>query len=102
MVVMLLIGVIYFVILYLISCLFSLVTLSGLLTSTSLNYESGFYPVLHSTIRYRFSYWLITVHFVIFELELLLVLLYFFSYQTFNSTFLLLFLLIFLFFDLII
>ncbi len=98
---MFVIGMVYFVILYMISCLFSLVTLSGLLSSTSLNYESGYYPVLSSNIRYRFNYWLITVHFVIFEIELLLVLLYLFSSQTFNSTILLLTLLGFLFFDLL-
>lgn len=94
-------GFIYMFILYIISCIFSLITLSGLLSSTSLNFEGGFYPVLNEKIRYRFNYWLITIHFVIFEIELLLILLYLFSYQTFNATILLMSLLILLFFDLL-
>ena len=101
MVVCFMIGLIYLMILYLLSCLFSLVTLSGLLSSTSTNFEGGFYPVINSLIRYRFNYWLIVIHFVIFEIELLLILLYLFSYQTFNSSILLLVLLVMLYIDLL-
>ena len=78
-----------------------MVTLSGLLSSTSLNFEGGFYPVLNSVIRYRFNYWMITIHFVLFEIELLLSILYLFSYQTFHSSILLLFLFIMLLIDLL-
>jgi len=98
---MFVIGVVYIVILQIISSLFSLTTLSGLLSSTSNNFESGFFAVQTSQVRYRFSMWMIVIHYVLFEIELTLVLLYLFSFITFSSQILLLILLTFLLLDLL-
>jgi NADH:ubiquinone oxidoreductase subunit 3 (subunit A) len=54
-------------------------------SSTSDNFECGFYTIVTSSMRYRFNYWMIIFHFLIFELELLMSLFLIFGLITINS-----------------
>jgi len=54
--------------------------LKGTMNMISENFECGFYGTWIDRIKYRLNYWLIAFHFLIFELELLLVILIIFSY----------------------
>ena len=42
-------------------------------SSISNNFKCGFYSIIIPSLRYRFNYWLILFHFLIFEQELILV-----------------------------
>ena len=79
MIIFILIGSIYFILLDFLSFIFSITSLCGILSSTSSNFECGFYPILTSYLRYRFNYWLILIHFLISEQELILALLFLFG-----------------------
>lgn len=57
------------------------------------NFECGFYPRLLSMLKYKFNYWILTIYFLIFEQELILILLLTFSISTFNEYLIILFLL---------
>ena len=64
------------------------------------NFECGFYPMLLSMLKYKLNYWILTIYFLIFEQELILVLLLTFSMKTLNENIILCFLLGLLFLDL--
>ena len=49
-------------------------SLGNLSSSVSSSYECGFLPVINSRLRYRFVYWSILVHFILFEQELVIAL----------------------------
>lgn len=57
------------------------------------NFECGFYPILISMLKYKLNYWILTIYFLIFEQELILVLLLTFSMKTLNENIILCFLL---------
>lgn len=57
----------YFIFLFVFSALFSNNTM---VDCSSDNFECGFYSVVTSSMRYRFNYWMVIFHFIIFELEL--------------------------------
>lgn len=80
---------------------FSLVSMSNLPSSVSSNFECGFYPVLSTQLKYRFHYFFVVVHFIIFEQELLICILYIFSNATVISSLFLIILLAILFVDLL-
>lgn len=61
--------------LFLLSLIFSINLCSVAFSSISNNFECGFYSIIISSLRYRFNYWLILFHFLIFEQELILALL---------------------------
>ena len=84
MIIFILIGSIYFILLDFLSFIFSITSLCGILSSTSSNFECGFYPILTSYLRYRFNYWLILIHFLISEQELILALLFLFGLNSNN------------------
>jgi len=70
---------------WLVSSLFSMTLwyegnmMKGTLVMISENFECGFYGTWLEKIKYRLNYWLIAFHFLVFELELLLVILIIFS-----------------------
>src|SRR5688572_24181071 len=91
----------YFLISYIASSLFSL-QIRSFTQTVSLSFECGFISLFSSLFRFRLSYFLIIINFLLFEIEFILILFYLFS---FNSYFLWLFLfslLLFLLFDLFI
>lgn len=47
-------------------------SLGNVSNSVSGSYECGFLPVINSRLRYRFVYWSILVHFILFEQELII------------------------------
>jgi len=65
------------------------------------NFECGFYSILTTEMRWSFNYFLIIIHFLIFEQELILALLLIFGLNAFNSNNLLWILLVILFIDLL-
>lgn len=83
----------------LINYVFSL-KLGGFVSLVSYNFECGFVSSLSTHIRFKLNYWLIIINFIIFELEVLLSVLYIFSVVSYLSYLMFLCLLILLFFDL--
>ena len=71
-------------------------------SSTSDNFECGFYSIVLSLMRYRFNYWMVIFHYLIFELELLMSLFLIFGLVSFNSNNMVCILLSLLFIELII
>lgn len=64
---------VYVSVLVFINSLFALSrSLGNLSSSVSSSYECGFLPMINSRLRYRFVYWSILVHFVLFEQELII------------------------------
>ena len=76
---------IHFTLFDLLSMIFSIRSVYGILSMTSENFERGSYPLLNTNIRYRFNYWFIIIHFLVFEQELILCLLFFIGIQSLNS-----------------
>ena len=76
---LIIVGSIYFILLDAFSFIFSIRLCGTISSSTSDNFECGFYSILTSSLRYRFNYWMIIIHFLIFEQELILALLWIFS-----------------------
>ena len=65
----------YVIVLLFFSIIFS-INLNGKIDSiTNDNFECGFYSIITSLLRYRFNYYLILIHFILFEQELFLLLL---------------------------
>jgi NADH:ubiquinone oxidoreductase subunit 3 (subunit A) len=88
-------------ILFCVTSIFSLIdcyTFNIILLSD--NFECGFYPILMSLLKYKLNYWILTIYFMIFEQELILVLLLTFCIKTFNENIILCLLLGLLFLDL--
>jgi len=83
----------------LINYVFSL-KLSGFVSLVSYNFECGFVSSLSTHIRFKLNYWLIIINFIIFELEVLLSVIYIFFLVSYFAYFLFLSLLLLLFFDL--
>ena len=71
--------------LFLLSLIPSINLCSVAFSSISNNFECGFYSIIISSLRYRFNYWLILFHFLIFEQELILALLLIYGISTLNS-----------------
>ena len=67
------------------SSIFSIGLFGSIISLTSDNFECGFYPILSSMLKYKINYWMITIHFLIFEQELILVLLLTFGLKTLNE-----------------
>ena len=63
---------IYFIVLDFLSFIFSTRLCGTISTSTPDNFECGFYSILTSPSRYRFSYRIIIINYCIFEQELIL------------------------------
>ena len=76
---------IYFIILLTLSTIFSISLYNTISSSTSDNFECGFYSIVTSSMRYRFNYWMVIFHYLIFELELLMSLFIIFGLVSFNS-----------------
>ena len=87
----------YYIISYLLSSLFSLSSLSSLVSN---NFECGFIAFYSSLIRFRLSYWLLIINFILFEIELILSILFIYSFSSYYLLIMLLILLLLLFFDL--
>jgi len=92
--------VFYSMILFSVTSIFSL-CFSNPYILLSDNFECGFYPILLSMLKYKLNYWILTIYFLIFEQELILVLLLTFSMKTLNENIILCFLLGLLFLDLL-
>ena len=75
--------------------------LSNMNELSSNNFECGFYPIISNYNVYRVAYFLFIILFLIFELELLLVMFIMFGYQSFINVSALLIILIFLLFDIL-
>ena len=72
--------------------------LSNINELSSNNFECGFYPIVNSFIVYRLSYLMFIVLFLLYELELIIVLFMIFGYHSFiiyGGILLLLFILLF-------
>ena len=76
---------IYVLLLFIFSLIFSINLCSVAFSSISNNFECGFYSIIILLLRYRFNYWLILFHFLIYEQELILALLLVYGIQTLNS-----------------
>jgi NADH:ubiquinone oxidoreductase subunit 3 (subunit A) len=76
---LIIVGTIYFILLDVLSFLFSIRLCGTMNALTSDNFKCGFYSILTSSLRYRFNYWMIIIHFVIYEQELILALLWIYS-----------------------
>ena len=76
---LIIVGTIYFILLDFLSFIFSIRLCGTMNALTSDNFECGFYSILTSSLRYRFNYWMIIIHFVIYEQELILALLWIYS-----------------------
>lgn len=64
---------VYITLLVFINSLFAMSrSLGNLSSSVSSSYECGFLPLVNSRLRYRFVYWSILVHFILFEQELVI------------------------------
>ena len=75
----------YVLLLFLLSLIPSINLCSVAFSSISNNFKCGFYSIIISSLRYRFNYWLILFHFLIFEQELILALLLVYGISTLNS-----------------
>jgi NADH:ubiquinone oxidoreductase subunit 3 (subunit A) len=93
---------IYVILLVVLSSIFSMSIIGTLSSSSSDNYECGFYSIMSSSLKYRFNYWLIVLHFVLFEQELFIALMIIYGIHSLSSIILILLLLILLFIDLFI
>ena len=93
---------IYFLVLFTLSTIFSISLYNTISSSTSDNFECGFYSIVLSLMRYRFNYWMVIFHYLIFELELLMSLFLIFGLVSFNSNNMVCILLSLLFIELII
>ena len=82
----------YFAILSFLIIYFMLFLLDDKSSVFSENFECGFYPILIQMLKYKFNYWIITIHFLIFELELCLLLLLCFKFISLNENSILAFL----------
>ena len=71
--------------LLLLSSIFSISLYNSVSSSTSDNFECGFYSIVSTSMRYRFNYWMVIFHFLIFELELLMSLFLIFGLVAINS-----------------
>jgi len=91
--------VLYYSVMNSLSFLFSIMAVLGV-TWCSENFECGFYSILTTEMRFSFNYFLIILHFLIFEQELILALLLIFGVNAFNSNNLLWLLLVIIFIDL--
>jgi NADH:ubiquinone oxidoreductase subunit 3 (subunit A) len=69
---------IYYVGSLLLNYVFSL-NLCGFASLVSSQFECGFLSALSTYIRFKFSYWLVIMNFIMFELELLLSFLFIYS-----------------------
>jgi hypothetical protein len=61
---LIIVGTIYFILLDVLSFLFSIRLCGTMNALTSDNFKCGFYSILTSSLRYRFNYWMIIIHFV--------------------------------------
>ena len=68
-----------------INIIFSIMLCGKVVASTSENFECGFYSLISSLMRYRYNYWIIIIHFIIFEQELILSLFLIFGIHSFNT-----------------
>ena len=68
---------------------------------TSDNFECGCFSVLLFKLRFMINYYLIVIHFLLLELELIIIILFNFGSFTSNESILLGILLVLLFFDLL-
>jgi len=90
---------IYSLFLLTLSLIFSIMLCGKIVSSTSENFECGFYSITSSLMRYRYNYWMIIIHFIISEQESMLSLLLIFGIHAFNTNNLLCLLLGILFID---
>lgn len=90
----------YFLISYFISSLFSLNFTRSITQLVSSNFECGFVSFFSSLLRFRISYFIIIINFLLFEIEFILVILFIFSLSSYLISLLLLFLLLLLLLDL--
>lgn len=75
----------YFALLLALSTIFSIGLANTISSSTSDNFECGFYSAVTSSMRYRFNYWMVIFHFLVFELELLMSLVLVFGLMSYGS-----------------
>ncbi len=99
MAVFLVVSIFYVSIIFILSSIFSVGLFGSIISLSSDNFECGFYPILRSMLKYKFNYWMITIHFLISEQELILVLLLTGGLKTLNGNNLLCLLLGILFID---
>ena len=92
--------ILYFIVLFVFMIFFMLWLLDDKSTVFSENFECGFYPNLIQMLKYKFNYWMITIHFLIVELELCILLLLCFKFKSLNENCILAFLFGLLFCDL--
>ena len=90
----------YIVILFSGSSIFSIGLFYMSLCLLSDNFECGFYPILISMLKYKLNYWILTIYFLIFEQELIFILLLNSRCSSLNENIILWFLLSILFLDL--
>lgn len=89
----------YIILLIIVSMLFS-ISLCGIINScTSDLFECGFYSIILTTIKYKFNYWMICFHFMLFEQELIIALIIIFSFNSILPYYLIILLFIILLFD---
>lgn len=100
--IVLVISFLYKLLVLILSLIFSINSCGTISSSTSNNFECGFYSIITSSLRYRFNYWMIIIHFLLFEIELILALLLLYAWQVLSSLVLLCILLDMLFFDVLI
>ena len=75
----------YVIFIFILSTIFSSNLYNLISSSGSENFECGFYSIIMSSMRYRYNYWIIIFHFLLFELELLISLFIVFALIGFNS-----------------
>jgi NADH:ubiquinone oxidoreductase subunit 3 (subunit A) len=46
------------------------------------SFECGFFPILIQMLKYKFYYWMISVHWLVFELEIVLLLVLIFKFRS--------------------
>ena len=76
---LIIVGTIYFILLDFLSFIFSIRLCATISSLTTDNFKCGFYSILTSSLRYRYNYWMIIIHFLIFEQELILALFWIYS-----------------------
>ena len=71
------------------SAIYSINLFDSIISLTPLNSECGFYSMLISMLKYKFNYWMVTIHFLIHEQELISVLPIIYGLKTLTENWLL-------------
>lgn len=82
---MVIVGSIHFMLLDFLSFIFSIRLCGTISPPIPSNLKRGFYSILNSSLRYRFNYWMIIIHLIIFEQELIIALLWILAWLSLNS-----------------